>query len=92
MSSHFFSTTGVPKGVEISHYNVVANSSQIMQKRSLVADTPEGRARKEHLDLSGERWLAPLPMYHAFVSEFIQCSSELCNEMLSAYRANYGTA
>jgi hypothetical protein len=39
-----------------------------MHKRSLVADTPEDRARKERLDLSGDRWLAPLPMYHAFVN------------------------
>ncbi|KAH8688963.1 hypothetical protein BGW36DRAFT_433734 [Talaromyces proteolyticus] len=59
-------TTGTPKGVELSHYNVIANTVQITQKRSLVADSPEGRARKARLDVSGERWLAPLPMYHAF--------------------------
>ncbi|KAK5400809.1 hypothetical protein LTR06_011230 [Exophiala xenobiotica] len=59
-------TTGLPKGVEISHYNLVANSEQLLYKRNLVAKNSSGRARKERLDGSGERWLAPLPMYHAF--------------------------
>ncbi|KAL2802166.1 hypothetical protein BJX63DRAFT_426259 [Aspergillus granulosus] len=59
-------TTGTPKGVELSHYNVIANSVQCLQKRSLVADTPRGKARRARLDMSGERWMAPLPMYHAF--------------------------
>jgi acyl-CoA synthetase (AMP-forming)/AMP-acid ligase II len=62
-----FRTTGTPKGVELSHYNVIANSVQCLQKRSLVANTPRGRARRARLDMSGERWMAPLPMYHAFV-------------------------
>jgi acyl-CoA synthetase (AMP-forming)/AMP-acid ligase II len=61
------STTGTPKGVELSHYNVIANSVQIVHKRTLVANTPQGRARRHRLNLSGERWIAPLPMYHAFV-------------------------
>lgn len=60
-------TTGFPKGVEISHYNLIANSEQSNHKRSIVADTPEGRARKERLDISGDRWLAAIPMYHAYV-------------------------
>ncbi|KAG2412350.1 hypothetical protein HFD88_009907 [Aspergillus terreus] len=59
-------TTGPPKGVEISHYNAVANSVQLVHKRGLVADTPAGRARKARLDASGERWLCALPMYHAY--------------------------
>ncbi|KAL4896894.1 hypothetical protein BDV59DRAFT_198347 [Aspergillus ambiguus] len=59
-------TTGPPKGVEISHYNAVANSVQLVHKRGLVADTPQGRARKARLDASGERWLCALPMYHAY--------------------------
>lgn len=62
-----FRTTGPPKGVEISHYNAVANSVQLVHKRGLVADTPAGRARKARLDASGERWLCALPMYHAYV-------------------------
>lgn len=60
-------TTGLPKGVQLSHYNIVANSTQLLFKRALAADTTKGRARKERLDISGERWLAPLPMYHAYV-------------------------
>jgi hypothetical protein len=61
-------TTGLPKGVEISHYNAVANSTQLLYKRTLRSDDPKSRARKERLDTAGERWLAPLPMYHAYVS------------------------
>lgn len=34
----------------------------------MVGDTAAGKARKERIDLSGERWLAPLPMFHAYVS------------------------
>ncbi|KAL3481308.1 hypothetical protein BJX99DRAFT_271244 [Aspergillus californicus] len=59
-------TTGLPKGVEISHYNAVANSTQLLSKRALVADDEKGQSRKSRLDASGERWLAPLPMYHAY--------------------------
>ncbi|KAL2008687.1 hypothetical protein VTN00DRAFT_6881 [Thermoascus crustaceus] len=59
-------TTGLPKGVEISHYNLVANAEQVVFKRNIVGNTPEGRARKARVDASGERWLAPLPMYHAY--------------------------
>ncbi|OAP59338.1 hypothetical protein AYL99_06636 [Fonsecaea erecta] len=59
-------TTGLPKGVQISHYNLVSNSVQLLFKRALTGSTPRARARKERLDISGERWLAPLPMYHAY--------------------------
>ncbi|KAL2831023.1 hypothetical protein BJY01DRAFT_240202 [Aspergillus pseudoustus] len=59
-------TTGPPKGVEISHYNAVANCVQLVHKRGLVGDTEPARRRKARLRLSGERWLAPLPMYHAY--------------------------
>jgi len=60
-------TTGFPKGVEISHYNLIANAEQANNKRNMVASTAKGRARKERLDVSGERWLAVIPMYHAYV-------------------------
>ncbi|EXJ91717.1 hypothetical protein A1O3_00267 [Capronia epimyces CBS 606.96] len=59
-------TTGFPKGVEISHYNVISNSAQLLHKRNLDPTTTQGRARVARLQTSGERWLAPLPMYHAF--------------------------
>ncbi|KAL2785965.1 acetyl-CoA synthetase-like protein [Aspergillus keveii] len=59
-------TTGLPKGVELTHYNIISNAKQIIAKRLLVADSPAGRARRERLDTSSERWLAAVPMYHAF--------------------------
>ncbi|KAL5040849.1 hypothetical protein BDW71DRAFT_213713 [Aspergillus fruticulosus] len=59
-------TTGLPKGVEITHYNVVANCTQLLEKRLLAPDTQKGKERRARLDVSGERWLAPLPMYHAY--------------------------
>ncbi|KAF5640797.1 4-coumarate ligase [Fusarium sp. NRRL 52700] len=59
-------TTGLPKGAEISHYNIISNSAQVAYKRNMVAGTRLGRERRERLDLSGERWLAPLPMFHAY--------------------------
>lgn len=64
------STTGLPKGVELSHYNVISNSMQLVHKRSIISDTLQGKARKARIDLSGERWLAPLPMYHAYVRSY----------------------
>ncbi|EXJ66167.1 uncharacterized protein A1O5_10783 [Cladophialophora psammophila CBS 110553] len=59
-------TTGIPKGVELSHYNLVANSTQLVHKRSIVGAGASALAKKSRLDSSGERWLAPLPMYHAY--------------------------
>ncbi|KAG4281970.1 AMP-binding enzyme [Fusarium proliferatum] len=59
-------TTGLPKGAEISHYNIISNSAQVAFKRNMVAETRSGRERKERLGFSGERWLAPLPMFHAY--------------------------
>ncbi|CVL03623.1 related to 4-coumarate--CoA ligase [Fusarium proliferatum] len=59
-------TTGLPKGAEISHYNIISNSAQVAFKRNMVAETRSGNDRKERLRLSGERWLAPLPMFHAY--------------------------
>ncbi|GIZ39934.1 hypothetical protein CKM354_000329600 [Cercospora kikuchii] len=59
-------TTGPPKGVEITHANVVANSAQLIHYRTMVGKQPSAYARQERLARSGERWLAPLPMYHAY--------------------------
>ncbi|KAL4997877.1 hypothetical protein BDV10DRAFT_194864 [Aspergillus recurvatus] len=50
----------------ISHYNVVANSAQLLAKRATVSNDQNGKSRKERLDMAGDRWLAPLPMYHAY--------------------------
>ena len=50
-------TTGVPKGVEITHYNYVSNSLQYVHNAALRPDSKERDARS--------RWLCFLPMYHA---------------------------
>lgn len=52
-------TTGLPKGVCISHYNIIANveqniSIQYTRKPYTFEDRPE------------ERWIGFLPLYHAF--------------------------
>ena len=55
-------TTGLPKGVCISHYNIVSNTSQTIS----VKYSRQG-VDKNH---SAERWLAFLPLYHAFSQLF----------------------
>jgi acyl-CoA synthetase (AMP-forming)/AMP-acid ligase II len=50
-------TTGVPKGVEVSHKNVIAN---ILQFNHLARLDPKYAQRVLHA-----RWICPLPMYHA---------------------------
>jgi 4-coumarate--CoA ligase len=59
-ASLFYSsgTTGVPKGVEVTHRNLVANNCQIIYQQSL-------DPRFRQLDEAGEaRAICPLPMYH----------------------------
>jgi len=50
-------TTGVPKGVEITHYNYVANNSQVIYNANLHPDAEDITDRS--------KWLCFLPMYHA---------------------------
>lgn len=50
-------TTGLPKGVMISHENVIANVEQSLYMRRL--EQPSG-------DAPPERWLGFLPLYHAY--------------------------
>ncbi|KAK2783857.1 hypothetical protein FQN53_008919 [Emmonsiellopsis sp. PD_33] len=52
-------TTGRPKGVAVSHYNIVANVEQTIFMRFL--------HKKER---SQERWLGFLPLYHAYAQLF----------------------
>lgn len=55
-------TTGLPKGVEISHYNYIANAHQVAFLQSLAPDFKEWRQRA--------RGIAFLPMYHAYGQTF----------------------
>lgn len=50
-------TTGVPKGVMITHRNYVANTAQSIQNEMLLPDWKEWRGKS--------KLLAMLPMYHA---------------------------
>lgn len=48
-------TTGLPKGVCITHHNLIANTAQVINQGSYT---------------STERWLAFLPLYHAYSQLF----------------------
>ncbi|EXJ93282.1 4-coumarate-CoA ligase [Capronia coronata CBS 617.96] len=51
-------TTGVPKGVEISHKNYISNTVQVAQLATLWPDHEARAARAS--------WLCFLPLYHAY--------------------------
>ncbi|KAF2169257.1 hypothetical protein M409DRAFT_64982 [Zasmidium cellare ATCC 36951] len=48
------------------HYNLVANNVQSFWKHMKVGITKAGKQRAQRLDENGHRWLANIPMYHAF--------------------------
>ncbi|KAL6713223.1 hypothetical protein ACLMJK_009344 [Lecanora helva] len=50
-------TTGLPKGVMITHSNLVSNVSQALYLSLL---------REEEQNVTQERWVGMLPLYHAF--------------------------
>lgn len=52
-------TTGLPKGVMISHQNIIANVEQSVYMRDLEQPYQRGGAPEE-------RWLGFLPLYHAY--------------------------
>lgn len=54
-----FSTTGLPKGVMISHQNIIANVCQSLYMRQLEQPFAAN-------DAPPERWLGFLPLYHAY--------------------------
>lgn len=53
-------TTGLPKGVCISHYNLVANTMQCIYNKF------HGTKHAPERPDPDERWLAMLPLYHAY--------------------------
>ncbi|KAL6238988.1 hypothetical protein BDW75DRAFT_251771 [Aspergillus navahoensis] len=61
----------------VTHYNVVANSVQLLAKRATVLNDHNGKSRKERLDMAGDRWLTPLPMYQAYGQAYY-CLNAAC--------------
>lgn len=58
-------TTGLPKGVCVSHYNIVANSEQTIFMRD--QEQPYHPSSRPE-----ERWLGFLPLYHAYGKHFVE--------------------
>ncbi|EXJ61136.1 4-coumarate-CoA ligase [Cladophialophora yegresii CBS 114405] len=55
-------TTGVPKGVEITHKNYISNTIQVQEMGKLLPNHEERTARAS--------WLCFLPLYHAYGQTF----------------------
>ena len=55
-------TTGLPKGVCVSHHNLVANSAQAIFNQF--------QSTSNNSEKVNERWLAFLPLYHAYSQLF----------------------
>ncbi|KAI1625301.1 4-coumarate-CoA ligase [Exophiala viscosa] len=56
-------TTGLPKGVCVSHHNIVSNAAQCLYSKFHGTEQTES-------DPGEERWLAFLPLYHAYSQLF----------------------
>ncbi|OQU94612.1 AMP-binding enzyme domain-containing protein [Cladophialophora immunda] len=65
-------TTGVPKGVEVTHYNYIANTLQYNHLPTLFPDYAERNART--------KWLCFLPFYHA-MAQTIYIAGALLREI-----------
>ncbi|KAL9054100.1 MAG: hypothetical protein Q9162_004357 [Coniocarpon cinnabarinum] len=60
-------TTGLPKGVMISHRNIISNVAQSLFMRNLQSASPQDSHHSMPLlPHAPERWLGFLPLYHAF--------------------------
>lgn len=56
-------TTGLPKGVMVTHYNLIANAEQTMFLKNV--EKPEFK-RTGKYSVADERWIGFLPLYHAY--------------------------
>lgn len=56
-------TTGLPKGVQLTHYNIIANIAQLE-----FIDRFNGLYHSGELDGQGDKQLAILPFFHVYVS------------------------
>jgi 4-coumarate--CoA ligase len=65
-------TTGVPKGVEITHRNYIANTAQMELQGKLAGDWDESLVRA--------RWLCFLPMYHGKFNIPLSISLSNCSQ------------
>ena len=60
-------TTGLPKGVMVSHANLIANVSQSLAVKYSSSEAARQKAgHAEDSDQEEERWIGLLPLYHAF--------------------------
>lgn len=75
-------TTGLPKGVMLTHSNIVANVMQFS-----AAERRSGLHCMGGLDRKGDKQLAVLPFFHVYVSENRECPVEGVCRLTSMNRA-----
>ena len=73
-------TTGVPKGVEITHKNYISNTLQVQDMIRLFPDHEERTARGS--------WLCFLPLYHAYGQTFYVSPSLLPNPVVGSNKGS----
>ncbi|KAH6644898.1 putative 4-coumarate-CoA ligase [Boeremia exigua] len=79
-------TTGLPKGVEGSHYNLIAGSVQAEYVMSL-----DSKTRTRELATQNCRWLCTIPLYHGlglFYFMVIAPSRRIPTYIMSQYNLN----
>ncbi|KAK4570487.1 hypothetical protein LTR86_002567 [Recurvomyces mirabilis] len=66
-------TTGLPKGVCVSHHNLIANVAQTINIRWPKLDFQRGEKPQ------GERWVGFLPLYHAYGQLYVNLMATKCD-------------